>query len=536
MFESNRNLFLGIDIGASSLKIALVSKEKDGRIRLLKSAYEIYENFYDEVIHDPSRAVAYFLKKFLNKEKGLNKVRVGISIAGQSAFVRMTSIPISVPSKLRQIVLYETQQQIPFPIKDVVWDFQIYDRVKKQLNVLVAALKRELVEPVIAIAEGCNLDVEFIDVSNLALYNCLNYFFRDLQQTLILDIGAKTTNIIIINAGKIWTRSLPIGGEDITEAVARELKVDRKKAESLKIEKGKVLMLYFGQQSSSSADEQKIAEAITVVLTDLTNEIVKTLNFYKLQHMADMNFEKVLLTGGVTKTDNIDKFFENSLSLPAQKINYFNFLNSHSQVDLEHNEFLGAAIGLGLRGNGRSVLNINLLPAEQIAVRNFRKKRLPILISCVLVFLTGLILNIFALNKCASYDQFLYKLKNMGKSYEQNQEVFKQADVRVSENKKLVSAISQVFTDKYYGVYILEVIATAMPEKIWLKSLKADLVEYKLFLSGNCSADISDIEVFQRRLEENFLVKKVNIDTVNKGEGNIINFSFTVFLNLEKNS
>jgi Tfp pilus assembly protein, ATPase PilM len=229
-------------------------------------------------------AVSVILKKFLRKEKDLRTIRTGIAIAGQSAFVRMVKVPATASQKLRQIVLYETQQQVPFPIKDVVWDFQIYGRDKNNLSVLLAAVKKELILSVTAVARTCGLEVEFVDVSNLSLYNCLQYFYRDLSQTLVLDLGAKTTNIVVINGGKVWTRSLPIGGEDITEALSRALSVERAEAEQIKKDHGKAVLLYFGQKSTVDTQEQKIAMAITGVLTDMTNEIVKTLNFYKSQH------------------------------------------------------------------------------------------------------------------------------------------------------------------------------------------------------------------------------------------------------------
>ena len=123
--SSRKNFSIGIDIGAGGIKLVLLERSKEQGIRLLHAEFESIDNFDQQESHDQAAVLDYLLKKFLRKEKNLVNARVGVSIAGQSAFVRLVRIPMTSPQKLRQIVLYETQQQVPFPIKDVVWDFQV---------------------------------------------------------------------------------------------------------------------------------------------------------------------------------------------------------------------------------------------------------------------------------------------------------------------------------------------------------------------------------------------------------------------------
>ncbi len=530
MSTLKNNLFLGIDLGARAVKIVLLSKEKGGRLRLVKSEYNQYETALNFDSQQQRAVLTDILKKFLRKEKDLRNAKIGISIAGQAAFVRLVKIPLTTPKNLHKIIRYETQQQIPFPIKDVVWDFQIYSRHKKELSVLLVAIKKELVESILKVIDDSLIDVEYIDVSNLALYNCLQYFFRDLEKTLILDLGAKTTNIIVVGAEKIWTRSLPFGGEDITEAIARKLNVTREEAEQLKKEKGNVLMLYYGKERSASEQEQKVAEIITSVLTDLTNEIVKTLNFYKSQHEMDMDFRKALITGGVSKTPNIDKFFENSLAIPTQIIDYFSFLSVHPKVDMQTNEFLGTALGLALRGAGRSVLNIDLLPPERMRIKNFRKKRPFIIFSSVFLFLILLSFGSAVLNQYFLSKRYLNALKSEVSKYEKIKGPLDrlEADVLAYENK--LKTIAEALNKKYTGVLVLDNIVGSVPKSIWLEELNIDLDGRYIFLQGRCQADLNEIGLFQDALQEKDIFQSVQIKTVGKDDAGKITFSLKIKL------
>ncbi|MBU4305963.1 MAG: type IV pilus assembly protein PilM [Candidatus Omnitrophica bacterium] len=532
MLGRKRNIFLGVDIGASSVKFALVAREKGGKIRVLKAAVEEYEILADFAAENQLAILEGIFRKFIRREKQLRNARIGISVAGQSAFVRLTKIPGAVSQKLRQIVLYETQQQIPFPINEVVWDFQIYGKENNQLNVLLAAVKKELIASFLKIAQECSFDVEFVDVSNLSLYNCLQYFYRDLKHTLILDCGAKTTNIMVVDADKIWTRSLPIGGEDITEAISQALKIERDAAERVKKEKAKVLMLYYGNPPEKHTEEQKIAEAVTGVLTDLTNEILKTLNYYKSQHVSELSLKKILVTGGVSKIENIDKFFENSLSLPAQKVDYLNFLSFHHKVELEYNELLGPALGLVLRGFGQANLNINLLPAEHLAAKDFKKKTPFIIGTCILAFLFTLNVSLLALHRYKIARAYEAKLENIVSSFEEEQSRLEKVRKSRRAYEESLADLTRILLDKHAAAFLLKRIAKAMPESVWLEDINIDLDIPQVKLNGRCDNNLGALNEFRQQLNAIEIVRDVNINTVGKEtDSDIITFSLALQLN-----
>ena len=530
MSNGAKNIFLGVDIGASSVKISLLSREKGGRMKLLKAVCEEYGSSSESGPQYQPEMLSYILKKFLRNERWLKNIKVGISIAGQAAFVRLVTIPETDPKKLRQIVHYETQQQIPFPMEDVVWDFQVYSRQNGQLSVLLAAVKKELILSILSVAQECQFDVDFIDVSNWSVYNCLHYFIPEIEKALILDCGAKTTNIIVINDEKIWTRSLPIGGEDITEAVAARLKVNYETAEKYKKEKGSILMLYYGKESTHDEEEQKIAEAITSVLTDLTNEIVNTLNFYKSQETASLEFDKVLLTGGVSKLKYIDRFFYNSLSLPAIKIDYFSTLNVHPDIDISLCEFLGASIGSALRGMAKTAINIDLLPEEHRRIKDFRPK-IPMVFSVlviVLLILFGIAGSLF--NKVGLKRTAIHKIKQQVLAYQKNETNLRQVEHDINTYQNSLRDISACFKGKFSAMLMLNSLAEVLPDAVWIEEMQADWEIGTLNLKGSCEGTLDQIGVFEQRLKDKSIFSSVNINEVGKQDDGKVGFAMNIAL------
>ncbi|RKY37681.1 MAG: hypothetical protein DRP78_00425 [Candidatus Omnitrophota bacterium] len=531
MSNLKKDLFVGIDIGANAIKAVVLSRAKGKRLHLLRSVYVPYDNFVEYGDREQSDKLSVLLKKIIRKQPKLKNVGFGVSVSCQSAFVRLLRIPVTAIKKLRQIVLYETQQQVPFPINDVVWDFQICGRDEQELIVLLSAVKKEFILSILKAAKKVGVRIDFIDVSSLSLYNCLQYFFKDLEQTLILDIGAKTTDLIIVNSGSIWTRSLPIGGEYITEAIAKKLNISRKKAEELKKDKGKILMLYYGTKTAKSANMQKIAETITNVLTDLTNEIVKTLNFYNSQHKSDLNIRKILLAGGVSKTENISKFFTETLSIQAETIDYFNFITMHQDVNVEDNEFLGVPLGLGIRGVGRSTVNINLLPQEELRIRDFQKRRPFILIVFICLLLIVINCSMFVFHKYYLSKQYFNALTSKIIEYKHDIEEIKHLESVTKDGDNRIKTMAKVFIRKYETALIVQDIIEAIPSSVWLENLSIDLNVNTVVLTGNCETGLETIGTLQDNLEEKSIFDSADLDILGKAEQGMITFSLTITLN-----
>src|SRR5438874_12277843 len=149
---------------------------------------------------------------------------VNYALPAQAVFARFVKLPPLVQEKLHKIVSFEAQQNVPFPIDEVVWDYQLVGGgLGEQVQVVLVAIKVDLLDDIDSGVEEGGLHTSTVDVAPMALYNAFRYSYTNLKDcSLLMDIGARTTNVLFVEPGRIFSRSLPIGGTAITTAIARE--------------------------------------------------------------------------------------------------------------------------------------------------------------------------------------------------------------------------------------------------------------------------------------------------------------------------
>ena len=232
----------------------------------------------------------------------------------------------------------------------------------------------------------------------------------------------------------------------------------------------------------------------------------------------------------MSKIKNIDKFFENSLSAGVEKIDCFNFLKFNPKIDIQLNEFLAPAIGLALRGNGMASLNINLMPAEHLRYKRMKRRMPYILGSFIIIFLLLGSFFLFSLNKYYSMKDYLKVLDGKISNFQKNEKTVNDADAHIRSYRDKIEVMRDVLSNKHTVVFVLEDIASAMPGKIWIKSLNFDLEKKSIALEGNSIDDLKSIGEFQKKLQENGMIKNVKIETVGKLGNNLISFSMSISL------
>ena len=153
----------------------------------------------------------------------MHRRRVNYALPAQSVFARFVKLPPLAQEKLDKIISFEAQQNVPFPLDEVVWDYQLVGGgLGEQIQVVVVAIKIDLLDQINAAVEGTGLQTSIVDIAPMALYNAFRHSYPELGEcSLLLDIGARTTNILFIEPGKFFLRSIPLGGSAITAAIAR---------------------------------------------------------------------------------------------------------------------------------------------------------------------------------------------------------------------------------------------------------------------------------------------------------------------------
>src|SRR5437667_4921574 len=173
--------------------------------------------------HTALHETAVALREIMH-EMHINPAPVNYAVPAQSVFARFVKLPALEAEKIDKIVSFEAQQNVPFPIDQVVWDYQLVGGgMGEQIQVVIVAIKQDLLGEINSAVEETGLRTGIVDVASMALYNAFRYNYADLNGcSLLVDIGARTTNVLFIESDRIFSRSLPIGSSAITAAIAKE--------------------------------------------------------------------------------------------------------------------------------------------------------------------------------------------------------------------------------------------------------------------------------------------------------------------------
>src|SRR5438477_299645 len=248
------------------------------------------------------------IREMLN-ELGIKSAKVNYAVAGQSVFARFVKLPSVEEEKIDRIIAFEAQQNVPFPIDEVVWDYQLVGGgADEQLQVVLVAIKSDLLEGINAAVEAAGLRPMVIGVANMALYNAFRYNYSDVtDSSLVVDIGARTTNLLFIEPGKVFSRSVPIGGSSVTAALAKEFNEAFAAAETRKRESGFV-SLGGAYADPSDADVARMSKIIRSTMTRLHAEIMRSISHYRTQQQGKAP-ARIYLCGGSSGMPYMRGFF-----------------------------------------------------------------------------------------------------------------------------------------------------------------------------------------------------------------------------------
>src|SRR5438045_6743317 len=239
----NTKSFLAVDFGAGSLKLAEFEINEAGSLRLRQYGLQ---SLGAEGAQETTRE-ATILKALqgMITDKGIKAKTVNVCAPGFHVFSKFVKLPPVDAGKVTQIIQYEAQQNVPFPLEEVVWDYQILGSAPSgELEVLLVAIKADIVEGLFRVTEAAGLHLHLTDVSLAALCNSFRYNYGELDDcTMLLDIGAKTSNLLFFEKGKVFSRSINLGANSITQDFANESKLKFDVAEKLKINEGLVILV-----------------------------------------------------------------------------------------------------------------------------------------------------------------------------------------------------------------------------------------------------------------------------------------------------
>jgi type IV pilus assembly protein PilM len=461
----NTKTFLAIDFGAGSLKLAEFEINEAGGLRLKQYGLK---SLGAEGLQESAReaAIQTLLQSMLT-EKGIKAKNVNVCAPGFHVFSKFVKLPPVDAGKVTQMIQYEAQQNVPFPLEEVVWDYQILGSTAAgELEVLLVAIKADIVEGLFRVTESAGLRLQLCDVSPAALCNSFRYNYGDLEDcTMLLDIGAKTSNLLFFEKGKVFSRSINLGANSITHDFATESKLKWDPAEKLKIEEGFVSLggAYEEPENPHQAAISKIARQF---MTRLHIQVNQTMQFYRGQQGGSAP-QRLFLSGGASVMPYTAQFFAEKLNVPVEYFNPLRNVQIDPAINLEElarvAHSLGEVVGLGLRNLARCPVELNLMPESTLKWQSFNQKK-PYFIATVF----SLVLVVWAMgylfDKLAGVkNDELAKVQAEVTPEQQKEVQFKK--VYHTELKKIKQDVSQIETwtqDRYFWGDLLTEVRQAL--------------------------------------------------------------------------
>ncbi len=357
---------IGVDAGAALVKIIELVKSGGG-MALEKWSFMPFRVPKDS----PPEALIQVQAKAI--DAAINKCEckcrdIVVGVPGNSAFIRNIKLPPVPPSKIDQIVRYEIQQTIPFPIEDIALDYQVLDPDESsEIEVIMVAMKGEAAETFISDIEKAKVKVGVVDSIPLALYNCYRYneYSNKEDCTAIVELGAASTNILIELNGELrYCRNVNIGGNNITEAIAKEFNIPFQQAERIKIQRG--IIFPESQESNANEDLVRVSRTIIGVLDQLLGEIKLTIGYFRSLTGATA-ISRAVLAGGSSMLKNVRPLLADRLGVQVEILNPFkkiavpkNLIGVKKMAPM-----FATAVGLSLRSSQDCCqLKISLIPPK----------------------------------------------------------------------------------------------------------------------------------------------------------------------------
>ena len=465
---------LSVNLGSQTLAVGEFQAQPNGGLVLYN--YRLRETLADV----GSEGIRYshlgpVLRQVLD-ELHIKSGDVNYAVPGQSVFMRFVKLPSVDEEKIERIIAFEAQQNVPFPIDEVVWDYQLVGAgTDEQIQVVLVAIKADLLDEINSAVEGSGLRTAIVDVAPMALYNAFRYSYSDLTGcSLLVDIGARTTNLLFIESAKVFSRSVPIGGGSITSAIAREFDEPLAAAELRKKRTGFV-SLGGAYAEPSDPDLARMSKIIRSTMTRLHAELMRSISHYRSQQQGSAP-ERVFLCGGSASTPYMREFFQEKLQLP---VSFFNPLRNVAVAetapadDLSRSaHLLGELVGLALRTVTACPMELNLRPASVVRRQTLEKRRLSFVIAACFFVL--------ALLGCGFYYTRAARVTEIANERLQEKiDVMRAAEARLAKLRQQTSLLDsqsgpliEALNDRSFWIELLEDLNSRLPkEDIWITEL-----------------------------------------------------------------
>ena len=363
---------LAVDIGAGHVACGVFTVGASGRLVLQQFALEPHSS-------DPSHEGRWAVEiaQSLGAVAARRKLSGGAAIAvpGHLALTKFIKTPSVAKEKRGKIVAFEAAENIPYPLEDVVWDHVVVADDGFDLEVMLAAVKFDAMQSLCGAADAAGFPVERATPASLALYRAFRYNYPQvLESVIVVNIGARTTNLLFLEGDRFYVRTLALAGNTVTQAIAEELRIDFASAETLKIQ----VLSGKSDLPPTSPSRAAVQRAASAFVAKLQVEITRSAVNHRRQSGGGAPVA-VYLTGGGSLIEELPASLGERLKLPVERYESLRNVDLSADARAASAESLAPVladlVGLATRLVKKDEAEASLLPPALTAALAFRKQQ-----------------------------------------------------------------------------------------------------------------------------------------------------------------
>jgi type IV pilus assembly protein PilM len=360
-----KETLVGLDIGSAYLKVVQVEAQKQG-FRVTRAAqHKTPEGAVRDGIVVDKQAVGEAVRQML-RAAGVSATGAAIAVSGPTVVVRQIKLPRMTEAALRKSVRYEAGKYISANVDESAVEFEILGPCEgggagdeDQMNVMLVAAPREMVESRIAAVEIAGLEAAAVDMEPFALQRALADCnaggpFRDNGMRALVDLGASHTEVSLLSGTTFaLTRSIPIAGDTLTNVLKNHFRCDPREAEQRKAGSDMALLL----EAGAGSEELEAPRLLQPVLDELLREVRRSIQFYQSQlpeGAEPQPLKEILLCGGGAQLPGLALYMKARLGTETRLGNAFDnpYFETHAAADAfldEQHPCLAVALGLAVK-------------------------------------------------------------------------------------------------------------------------------------------------------------------------------------------
>lgn len=450
---SSKNKLI-INCGASHVSVAEFGTASG---RLVLESFQMQELNYDYSVQENwLNALTFALKTM--KVSG----KATIIAPSMLLLTKTIKIPHVEPDRRAEVIAFEAEKNIPYPIADVAWDYQIISDDGVETEIFLTSMKSSAADEFCAALTSVGVIPTSIEASSILDYNTWKYCGLE-NDVIILNVGAKFSNMLIARDDGVFVRSIPVGGNALTQHIADSIGRNFETSEELK------LRFFSTSEHSGNSGAEHFTSAAKSVMQRIGIELKRSiLNYRRTGRVATP--QKIYLTGRASLLSGFAEYLAEDQKMSVEyldalanvsvspKVNQALLTSCSSQVS----ELVGEAVRMLMP----DAMGVNLLPRHIVEETEFARKRPLMLLSAAILAL-------------AVVPPFMYLSKALSSDKDFSEEFIKATPelearyAKLQENEK----IAKSYTEKIAGLEGL-----AKSKSNWINlfiDLEARLMEQK---------------------------------------------------------